>query len=260
MGDVQLEDAGKSVKLLRLNRPAKLNALADATVRDIGVLLDEVAASKATRVLIVSGAGRGFCAGLDLAVATDAPGSDEGEADAWMRRQELYAGVVTRLRALPQPVIAAVNGVAAGAGLSLALACDVRIAARSARFNCAFIRIGLSSCDLGVSYLLPRCIGTARAFELMLTGRMIDADEAGRIGLVSEVVDDARLLARAVELASMIVANSAFGVWMTKRGMWANLEAGSLQAALELENRTQMLARTTGDMDRAVRARFADKG
>src|SRR5207237_6321589 len=169
-----------------------------------------------------------------------------------MLRQEAFASLVTRLRGLRQPVIAAVNGPANGAGLGLALAAEIRVAGRSARFNAAFVRVGMSSCDIGVSWLLPRCVGLSRAFDIMLTGRMVDAVEAERIGIVSELVDDERLLPRAMEIARTIAANSAFGVWMTKRGTWANAEAGSLQAAIELENRTQILARTTGELSRAA--------
>lgn len=209
-------------------------------------------------MLVVTGEGRGFCAGFDLELASDAPGSAEfGETAAWMMRQEAFASLVTRLRALRQPVIAAVNGPANGAGLGLALAAEIRIAGRSAAFNAAFVRVGMSSCDIGVSWLLPRCVGLSRAFEIMLTGRMVDAAEAERIGLVSETVDDARLLPRALEIARLIAANSAFGVWMTKRGTWANVEAGSLQAAMELENRTQILARTTGELARAAQGLMA---
>jgi enoyl-CoA hydratase len=119
------------------------------------------------------------------------------------------------------------------------------------------VRVGMSSCDIGVSWLLPRCVGMSRAFDIMLTGRMVDAAEAERIGLVSETVDDARLLPRALEIARTIVANSAFGVWMTKRGAWANVESASLQAAIELENRTQILARTTGGLAEAAEALLA---
>jgi enoyl-CoA hydratase len=255
MADVRLEECDGGVRVLWLDRPAKLNALSDATVSEIGRVLDAVATSSC-RVLVLTGAGRGFCAGFDLQLAGDAPGSEAGETQAWMRRQEAFAGLVTRFRALPQPIVAAVNGAAAGAGLGLALATDVRIAARSARFSAAFVKIGMSGCDIGVSWLLPRCVGVSRSSELLLTGRAVDGDEAARIGLVSEVVEDDRLLPRALELAAMIAANSAFGVWMTKRGMWANLEAGSLQAAIELESRTQMLTRTTGDMARLT-ARWA---
>lgn len=246
------------IALLRLERPKFLNALTDATVAEIGRLLDVVNADNAVRVLIVTGEGRGFCAGFDLGLAADAPGSAAlGETPAWMRRQEAFAGLVTRLRGLRQPVIAAVNGSANGAGLGLALAAEIRIAARSAAFNAAFVKVGMSSCDIGVSWLLPRCVGLSRAFDIMLTGRMVDAAEADRIGLVSEVVDDAQLLPRAMEVARTMAAHSAFGIWMTKRSGWANVEAPSLHAALELENRTQILARTTGDLQRAAEALLA---
>ena len=252
---VHLEHPEAGIAVLRLDRPAHLNALGDDTVIEIGRLLDRISADPQLRVLVITGAGRGFCAGFDLALAAEAPHSAElGETTAWMMRQEAFASLVTRLRALRQPVIAAVNGPANGAGLGLALAAEIRIAARSAVFSSAFVRVGMSSCDIGVSWLLPRCVGLSRAFEIMLTGRMVDAAEAERIGLVSETVDDERLLPRALEIARMIVANSSFGVWMTKRGTWANAESGSLAAAIELENRTQILARTTGDLQRAAQA------
>jgi enoyl-CoA hydratase len=254
-----LERPADGITLLRLNRPKRLNALDDDTVREIGRLLDEVDGDEACRVLIVSGAGRGFCAGFDLSLAGDAPGSEAGETQAWMKRQELFAGLVTRLRGLRQPVVAAVNGPANGAGLGLALAAEIRIASKSASFNAAFVKVGMSSCDIGVSWLLPRAVGTSRSFEMMLTGRMVGALEAERIGLVSELVDDDKLMARAVELAQSIAANSAFGVWMTKRGGWANLECASLAGAIELENRTQILARTTGELQRAAEAMLRKK-
>jgi enoyl-CoA hydratase len=250
----RLEPVAPGIALLRFDRPARLNALDDAAVIEIGRLLDSVDADQSCRVLIVSGSGRGFCAGFDLSLAGDAPGSEYGETQAWMQRQELFAGLVTRLRSLRQPVIAAVNGPASGAGLGLALASEVRLAARSASFSSAFVKVGMSSCDIGVSWLLPRTVGLSRAFEMMLTGRIVGAEEAERIGLVSECVDDQQLLPRAVALAQSIAENSAFGVWMTKRGTWANVESASLAAAIELENRTQILARTTGELQRAAQA------
>jgi enoyl-CoA hydratase len=151
-----------------------------------------------------------------------------------------------------------VNGAAAGGGLALALASDIRIAATSARFNVAFVRIGLSGCDIGVSWLLPRLIGASRAYELMLTGRFVDAEEALRIGLVVRVADDEALLDAAFETADLILANSPFGVHMTKEVMWSQLEIGSLAAGIDLENRTQLLASTTGDMQEAMAA-FLEK-
>jgi len=159
---------------------------------------------------------------------------------------------------MPQPIISAVNGAASGGGLALALASDIRIASTSARFNVAFVRIGLSGCDIGVSWLLPRLIGASRAYELMLTGRFVDADEALRIGLVVRVVPDDALLDAADDTAEQILANSPFGVHMTKEVMWSQLEVGSLAAGIDLENRTQLLASTTEDMQEALAA-FVEK-
>jgi enoyl-CoA hydratase len=256
---IRLEQLETGITLLRLNRPGQLNALTDDMVAEIGRALDAVSADPQCRVLLLTGEGRGFCAGFDLSLVGAAPGQEDiGEAAAWTMRQEAFSGLVTRLRALRQPVIAAVNGPANGGGLALALASEIRVAARSAKFNAAFVKVGMSACDMGVSWLLPRCIGLSRAFEIMLTGRMVDAAEAERIGLVTETVDDDKLLPRALEIARSIAANSALGVWLTKRGSWANMEAASLQAAIELENRTQMLARTTGELARAA-GRFTQR-
>ncbi len=257
---VRLEQLEDGIACLRLDRPQVLNALTDGMVAAFAAALDQAAADTALRALLVTGSGRGFCAGFDLSLADDAPGSATlGEARAWTLRQEAFASLVTRLRALPVPVIAAVNGTAQGAGLGLALAADIRLAAAAASFSAAFVRVGMSSCDIGVSWLLPRCIGMSRAFELMLTGRTVDAPEAERIGLVARTVADADLMGDALQTARLIREHSAFGVWMTKRGAWANLETPSLQAALELENRTQILARTTGELARAAQALQARK-
>ncbi len=257
---VTLTSAQAGTTVLRLNRPQVLNALTDEMVADLHRALDTVANDADCRVLVVTGEGRGFCAGFDLRLAGSAPGDAEaGETIAWMRRQEAFSGLVARLRSLPQPVIAAVNGPANGGGLALALGAEIRIAARSASFNAAFVKVGMSGCDMGVSWLMPRSIGASRSFEILLTGRMVGAEEAERIGLVSTLVDDAELMPRALALAAAIVANDAFAVWMTKRGGWANIEAPSLYAAMELENRTQMLARTTGALGDAA-ARFARRG
>ena len=252
---LQLAVVEPGIAVLTMARTARRNAFTDATVAAFARRLDEVAADTSLRVLILTGSGKAFSAGFDLGHAVSAPGQDLlGEAAAWTGRQEAFASLVTRLRALRQPVIAAVNGPAQGAGLGLALACEIRLAAESADFAAAFIRVGMSSCDIGVSWLLPRSVGQARAFDMMLTGRPVGAAEAERIGLVSETVPDARLLPRALEVARSILAHDAFAVWMTKRGGWANAEAGSLQAAIDLENRTQILARSTGELARAAQA------
>jgi enoyl-CoA hydratase len=256
VSELRLNRPEPGIAVLTLNRPQRLNALTDETVAALSRQLGDLATDTDLRVLILTGEGRGFCAGFDLTLAAEAPLTQQlGEAGAWTARQEAFAGIVTRLRALRAPVIAAVNGPANGAGLGMALACEIRLAAPAAAFNAAFVKVGMSSCDIGVSWLLPRCVGMSRAFEIMLTGRMVDADEAERIGLVSRVVPADRLMEEALALARSIAAHSAFGVWMTKRGAWANVEAGSLQAALELENRTQILTRTTGELGAAAAAR-----
>jgi enoyl-CoA hydratase len=151
------------------------------------------------------------------------------------------------MRKLKKPIIAAVNGPAAGGGFAFVLGSDVRLASESARFNAAFVRIGLSGCDISTSWLLPRLVGAAHAHLLMLTGRLIPAEEAHRIGLVAQVVTDDELMAAAYALADEIAENSPFGVWMTKEVMWSALEIPSQQAAIDLENRTQIMTSYTRD-------------
>ena len=250
MSAITLE-AADGVATLTLARPDKLNALTDAMIAEFADALDGIARSDAC-VVVLTGAGRGFCAGFDLSLAGEDAGDDEGY---WAARQERFGGLVTRLRALPQPVIAAVNGAAAGAGLGLALACDTRLGSTAARFSSAFIRVGVSSCDVGVSWLLPRAIGATRAFEMMLTGRMVESGEAERIGLILKRVAPEALMGEALALARAMAENGRLGLWMTKRGMWANLEAGSLQAAIELENRTQSFMIGAGGLARRAAAR-----
>ena len=168
--------------------------------------------------MILTGAGRGFCAGLDLRGYGAAPGNDgSDEPRDRLANQEHMSRLVLRLRALPQPVIAAVNGPAAGFGLALALGCDIRYAATEAVFRAAFINIGVSNCDMGTSWLLPRLIGASRSHELMLTGRRVDAEEALRIGLVADVVEQDALLERALEAAEQIAALAPWGVRLTKQ-------------------------------------------
>jgi enoyl-CoA hydratase len=259
MSTLIVEQLEEGVTQITLNRPERLNAMNTGLVTDLHGALDAVARDRSCRVVVLTGAGRGFCSGLDLGGYGAAPGSDGLDAvEAGFATQTHIASLVPRLRSLPQPVIAAVNGPAAGGGLALALASDVRIAAASARFNVAFVRLGISGCDIGVSWLLPRLVGASRAWELMLTGRIIDADEADRIGLVLRVVPDAELMEHALGTARLIVANSPWGVRMTKEVMWSQLEVGSLQAGIDLENRTQVLSSHIGDMREAVAA-FMEK-
>jgi enoyl-CoA hydratase len=256
---VSRSNAAPGVDIVTLNRPDRLNALNHDLVSDLHSVLDDLRLDRSVRVVVLTGAGRGFCAGLDIQSGAAVPGTEHlNRVRAGMATQQHIASLVPKLRSLPQPVIAAVNGPAAGGGLALALGCDVRIASRSARFNVAFVRLGVSGCDIGVSWLLPRLIGASAAFELMLTGELIDAEEAFRLKLVSRVVPDGEVVDSALETAAKIVANSPTGVWMTKEVMRSQLEIGSLQAGIDIENRTQILCSTTGELAEAMRA-FVEK-
>jgi enoyl-CoA hydratase/carnithine racemase len=207
------------------------------------------------RAVIITGAGRGFCAGFDLDAADELAHLG---AMGMLRQQELAARAMVAIRSAPMPIIAAVNGPAAGGGLALALAADIRIAAPEARFNAAFVKIGLSAGDLGTSWLVPRLIGPGRAAEFVYTGRIMDAEEADRVGLVNRIVPAEALLDEALALAAQIASNSPGGVQLSKRALQANLEITSYAAALELENRGQALLTRGEDMPEALQA-FKDK-
>jgi enoyl-CoA hydratase len=259
-GTVVRSEPQRGIALVTLDRPDRLNAMSHELVADLHAVLDEVAADNGVRVVVLTGAGRGFCSGLDLRAGAAVPGTEHrGRVQRGMATQQHIAALVPRLRTLPQPVIAAVNGPAAGGGFALALASDVRLAAASARFNVAFVRIGLSGCDIGVSWLLPRLIGAGAAFELLLTGRLIDADTALRLGIVSRVVPDGEVVEAALAVAAEIAANSPMGVRMTKEVMWSQLEVGSLQAGIDLENRTQIMTSFTEDTAEAMAAFLAER-
>jgi enoyl-CoA hydratase len=234
------------VRLVRLNRPDQLNAMTAELCQGVHDELAEAAADRSCRAIVLTGARRGFCAGVDLRGYGQAPGNDTGdgadEARNRLGNQEHMSRLILRLRATPQPVVAAVNGPAAGLGFALALASDIRYAAESAVFRAAFLNIGVSNCDMGLSWLLPRLVGASRAHELMLTGRRVSAEEAERIGLVAAAVADDALLDRALEAAGQIAAWSPWGTRLTKQGMWAALEISSEQAAIEYEDRQQIMA------------------
>jgi len=256
---LRVEEPRPQVALVTLARPDRLNALSWGLVDELHAACDAIAADNSLRAVVLTGEGRGFCAGLDLSERSGSSRSAglEGPA-AGLRSQEHIANLMLKLRAIPQPVIAAVNGVAVGGGFALACYSDIRLAAESARFCVQFIKVGLSGCDVGVSYALPRLIGASRATELVLTARTFDATEADRIGFVSRVVPDGSVLDAALDVADEILAYSPFGVVMTKEVLWANLQAGSAEVAIDLENRTQILASHSGDFVEAVTA-FMEK-
>jgi len=254
-----VDEPAPHVRRLTLNRPQQLNAMTCELCQALHRELLDVAADRSCRAVVLTGAGRGFCAGLDLHGYGAAPGNDgSDEARDRLGNQQHMSSLVLEIRALPQPVIAAVNGPAAGLGLALSLACDIRFASREAVFRAAFINVGVSNCDMGTSWLLPRLIGASRSHELMLTGRRVDAEEALRIGLVADVLDGSQLLERALETARQIASLAPWGVGLTKRGIWAALELPSEQAAIEYEDRQQIMA-TFGQAPPEAVAAFLEK-
>jgi len=260
MSIVDRTDVDGGVTVVELADPQRYNALSNQLVRELRAVLADVAEDRTVRAIVLTGAGRGFCAGANMTGGDEPNPAAEGRGPVGFIQvmQEHLAKLMLAIRELPQPVIAAVHGAAVGGGLALTLACDLRLASDDAYFASRFIRVGLSSCDVGTSYLLPRLVGPTMAAELMLTGRRFAAEEALRIGLLNRVVPAEELRASAIDLAGQIVANSEYGVYMTKIGMWANLDAPSLRHAMELENRTQVLGTFTGNMTEARHA-FVEK-
>jgi enoyl-CoA hydratase/carnithine racemase len=252
-----LERPAPSIAVLTLNRPDRLNAMTMRMFDELMAVPQALKEDESLRALVVIGAGRGFCAGYDLDQIHEIT---ELGVREFLKFQELATGGLAAIRGLQVPVIAAVNGAAAGGGLALALAADIRLASPTARFNAAFVKIGLSCGELGTSWTLTRLVGPGRAAEIAYTGRMVDAEEAERIGLVNRVVDGDReaLLDEALALAAQIASNSPGGVQLSKRALQANLEISSYAAALELENRGQALLTRGEDMPEALQA-FKDK-
>ena len=256
---ISLENPVPKVTVIRLNRPERLNAMTAELVEGLHRTLDAIAIDPTCRVVILTGAGRGFCAGLDLKGYGPAPHTAHlGPTQTGFAVQKHIATLIPHMRSLPQPIIAAVNGPAAGGGLALVLGSDIRLAAQAATFNVAFIRVGFSACDIGTSWLLPRIVGVARAQEMMLTGRIVDAEEALRIGLIVEVVPAEELLTLALDKAQQVIRNTPFGVALTKEAMWTALEIPAMQSAIDLENRQQIMSSHTADARESMMA-FMEK-
>lgn len=251
---VLLENKG-AVRVLTLNRPDVLNACNLALLTELGKAIRDAERDAGVRCLVLTGAGRGFSAGQDLAdVAERYQSSQPIELGAHLRRN--YHGTIVKIRTMEKPVVAAVNGVAAGAGCSLALACDVRVAAESASFIEAFVNVGLVP-DSGSTFMLPRLIGLSRALEMAITGRKVKADEALRIGLVNQVVADGELLNETLKLAAKLAELPPRAIGLTKRAMnaaWCN----DLETQLEYEAQLQTTAGQTGDHREGVTA-FLEK-
>ena len=249
MPSVVLEAVTDHVIVIRLNRPDRLNAIDFGLVGELHDALDRVAADDRRKVVILTGAGRGFCAGLDLKDwgSIPEPGSQH-HFPAGQTGQNFLASLTQHLRAVPQIVLAAVNGPAFGGGLALAMASDLRIAGTSARFCSAFIKTGLTGTDVGITYLLPRMIGAARTFDMILTGRTVESEEAERMGLVSRVVPDEELWDTALATATTVAGYTSYGLRNTKEVMWHNLDTNSMAAAIALENRNQDLGNRTEEV------------
>ncbi len=258
MGMVEVEHAGEGIRIVRLARPERLNALSIELAVELDGALAEVGRDNTARVVVLTGAGRAFCSGLDLKDHGVIPNAEHLSVHRIASRSmRTYSQLTRRLRTIPQPVIAAVNGPAYGGGMCLSLGADLRIAGESAEFNATGIVNGLTSTEMGAGWILPRLIGAANSNDLLLTGRRVDATEALRMGLVSRVVPDDRLLDEALEMARGMLRFSPYGLEATKQALWAEQEISSLEAAIEFEDRSQLMAGFTDNLPEAIRA-FSD--
>jgi enoyl-CoA hydratase/carnithine racemase len=240
-----------AVDWVTLNRPERLNSLNTTMVEELLEYFQLLYMNHDVRVVVLRGAGTAYCAGLDLKERRQS--NQPPDVSASLLGQRRISEIVMRMRRAPQPIISLVHGPACGGGFALALASDIRIAGESARMNAAFIRIGLSACDIGVSYFLPRLVGTSVASELLLTGRFIHAERALRTGLVSEVVPDSNLTEAAQPYIDDMLAATPIGLRLTKECLNMSVDAGSLEAAIAMEDRNQILASQSGDFRQRVK-------
>lgn len=245
---VRCEQDGDILHVI-LNRPDRLNAMNPALVTALRDVFHQLNSDRSVRVVILRGEGRAFCAGLDLKERDEANGA---HIDGQRRIAEIYLA----MRRCPQPIISLVQGAASGGGFALALASDIRILSEDARMNAAFIRIGLSSCDMGVSYFLPRMVGVTLASEYMLTGRFISAERAMEIGLANRVVPAEEMMSEAMSFAKDMLHATPLGLRLTKDGLNHNVDASGLEAAMAIEDRNQMLTASDNNFKEGVAAFF----
>ena len=254
---VEVETPRPHVALVTLNRPERMNAMAFDVMIPLREALERVSLDNDIRVVVLTGAGHGFCSGADLEDPGVMPNIDGLTVSSIARRAlHLLDDVINTIRRMNQPVIGAINGAAIGGGFCLACSTDVRIGSDAAYFRAAGINNGLTASELGISYLLPRIVGSGRAFDIMLSGRDVDAAEAERIGLLSQVVAADTLLDACYEYAERIIGYSRPGIEITKRMLWSSMEAGSLAAHMDHEGIAQLYVRlTTQNFEEAIRAR-----
>lgn len=242
---IRVEEPKPGVKLIVLNRPDCLNAISLKLAEDLETILQELKFDDKCRVVILTGEGRGFCAGTDLKEMSEFTKDEDRNRNQWLLQKHM-ANIIELMRVIPQPIVCAVNGAAAGGGQSFALACDVRIAVPKAKFIGSYINVGMTGADMGSSYNLPRLIGVSRAAEIMYTGRPVLADEAERIGLVSRVVEPEKLMETAMEYADVFLGKSELGLLMTKESINAAMDGVPLSATLNFENRNQFVCNAMG--------------
>jgi enoyl-CoA hydratase len=259
---IEYKDLLPEIGQITLNRPERLNALNYEMLDDLWALFEEIKKRDDLRVLILTGAGRGFCSGADI--KTD-PRQREERMKVFSNTalhlesvQRKYSRIIIEMRRLSQPIIAAVNGVAAGGGFSMALASDIIIGNPNASFIASFINIGLSGGELGSTYFLPKIVGSARASEILMTGRTVPAEEAERIGLISRLVPAEDLMDTALEIAKTLIGKTKLGLKFTKEALRQNLNAPSVDAAIELEDRNQSICCSSPEFLEAITA-FSDK-
>ncbi|WP_018147378.1 enoyl-CoA hydratase/isomerase family protein [Henriciella marina] len=242
------------VHYLTLNRPDMLNAINTEMVGELSDYFGGLFHNRDCRIVVMKGAGRAFCAGLDI----KARGENETPFGGGFGFQGYLADVYIKMRRCPQPIISLVQGAACGGGFAFALASDIRIGGESMKMNAAFIKLGLSACDMGVSYFLPRLVGVSIASELMMTGRFIHADRALAVGLVNQIVPDAELDSAGEVFVEEMLATSPMGLRLTKEGLNMAVDAASLEAAMAIENRNQVLCAGTEDVKEGMQA-FIEK-
>jgi len=251
---LQLDHRGDAL-WVTMNRPERLNALNRRIVEELRDFFTGLYWRHEVRVVVLRGAGSNFCAGLDLKERDNSGGG--GPSNGLIRQRQI-SEIVMAMRRCPQPIVALIDGAAAGGGFALALASDVRIATPTLKMNAAFIRIGLSACDIGVSYFLPRMVGSSVAAELMLTGRFLLADRALSLGVVSAVVPPERLEAEGEALVAEMLLTTPLGLRLTKECLNHSIDAGGLEAAIAMEDRNQILCAQGEDFREGVAA-FLEK-
>ena len=238
---IEVTTPKEGVKCITLNRPESLNSISFAEMEDLETIFQELQFDDQTRVVILTGAGKGFCAGLDLKEVAEFNAEEDHKRRGW-HLQKHMAHIIELMRSCPQPIIAAVNGAAAGGGASLAMASDIRICVPKMKFILSYVNIGLSAADMGSSFLLPRLIGVARAAEIMYTGRAVLGEESVQIGLFSRCVEPEKLMETAMEYADSLLEKSEFGLLMTKEALNATMDGTSFYTQIALENRCQNIS------------------